>query len=171
MSEKLKKRIQFKRSCWICYSSIFLFDSGWVNTFLSWEGFEPLARLSYNIYLVHMTMMNIFLGWQTFTVSLSDLYSVSSFNWGEPLWLSGKVVKNEKINETKRTRVRSPPRATSFLIKKEFYLKIPFWHYVHSNVDIQINNRQNVEKMAQNVDFNWSSLTAPRHGLGDSQHK
>jgi hypothetical protein len=31
----------------------------------------------------------------------------------EPLWLSGKVVKNEKINEIQRTRVRSPPRATS----------------------------------------------------------
>jgi hypothetical protein len=28
---------------------------------------------------------------------------------GEPLWLSGKVVKNEKINEIERTRVRSPP--------------------------------------------------------------
>jgi hypothetical protein len=33
---------------------------------------------------------------------------------GEPLWLSGKVVKNEKINEIERTRVRSPPQATSF---------------------------------------------------------
>jgi hypothetical protein len=28
---------------------------------------------------------------------------------GELLWLSGKVVKNEKINEIERTRVRSPP--------------------------------------------------------------
>jgi hypothetical protein len=34
---------------------------------------------------------------------------------GEPLWLSGKVVKNEKINEIERTRVRSPPRATSLI--------------------------------------------------------
>jgi hypothetical protein len=33
---------------------------------------------------------------------------------GEPLWLSGKVVKNEKIKEIERTQVRSPPRATSF---------------------------------------------------------
>jgi hypothetical protein len=32
---------------------------------------------------------------------------------GEPLWLSGKVVKNEKINEIERTRVCYPPRATS----------------------------------------------------------
>jgi hypothetical protein len=30
----------------------------------------------------------------------------------EPLWLSDKVVKNEKKNEIERTRVRSPPRAT-----------------------------------------------------------
>jgi hypothetical protein len=29
------------------------------------------------------------------------------------LWLSGKVVKNEKINDIERTRVRSPPQATS----------------------------------------------------------
>jgi hypothetical protein len=36
---------------------------------------------------------------------------------GEPLWLSGKVVKIEKINEIERTRVRSPPRATS--LKKD----------------------------------------------------
>jgi hypothetical protein len=36
---------------------------------------------------------------------------------GEPLWLSGKVEKNEKINEIKRPRVRSPPQATSFFKK------------------------------------------------------
>jgi hypothetical protein len=40
------------------------------------------------------------------------------FLQGEPLWLSGKVVKHEKINDIKRTRVRSPPRATS--LKKDF---------------------------------------------------
>jgi hypothetical protein len=38
-------------------------------------------------------------------------YKVSDL--GEPLWLSSKVVKNEKINEIERTRVCSPPRATS----------------------------------------------------------
>jgi hypothetical protein len=50
------------------------------------------------------------------TVHLSDcanrLYTKSP-NPGEPLWLGGKVVKNEKINEIERTRVCSPPRATS----------------------------------------------------------
>jgi peptidoglycan/LPS O-acetylase OafA/YrhL len=45
---------------------------------LSWEAFEPLARLSYNVYLVHMTIMFIFIGKQSFTVSISDLLAVSS---------------------------------------------------------------------------------------------
>jgi hypothetical protein len=34
-------------------------------------------------------------------------------SWGELLWLSSKVVKNEKINEIERTQFLSPPRATS----------------------------------------------------------
>jgi hypothetical protein len=37
---------------------------------------------------------------------------------GEPLWLGGKVVKNEKINEIERHRVSSPPRATFNDFKK-----------------------------------------------------
>jgi hypothetical protein len=41
--------------------------------------------------------------------------------YGEPLWLSGKVVKNEKINEIERTQVRSPPRATSLNKKRLGY--------------------------------------------------
>jgi hypothetical protein len=44
-------------------------------------------------------------------------YKTSLLARGEPLWLSGKVVKNEKINEIERTRVGSPPRATSFFKK------------------------------------------------------
>jgi hypothetical protein len=35
----------------------------------------------------------------------------------EPLWLSGKVVKNEKINEIERTWVRSPPPGNLFFKK------------------------------------------------------
>jgi hypothetical protein len=38
------------------------------------------------------------------------------------LWLSGKVVKNEKIKEIERSRVRSPPRATSL---KKIHTKLP----------------------------------------------
>jgi hypothetical protein len=45
---------------------------------------------------------------------------------GEPLWLSSKVVKNVKINEIKRTLVRSPPRATS--LKKSIAVFVQgFW--------------------------------------------
>jgi hypothetical protein len=33
---------------------------------------------------------------------------------GEPLWLSGKVVKNEIINEIERTRVHSRPPGNLF---------------------------------------------------------
>jgi hypothetical protein len=47
---------------------------------------------------------------------------------GEPLWLSGKVVKMRKINEIERTRVRSPPsthpRATSFFKKSSELAKL-----------------------------------------------
>jgi len=50
---------------------------GWVNQFLSWEGFEPLAKLSYNIYLIHMTIMYILIGKMQFTYSLSVLGVVS----------------------------------------------------------------------------------------------
>jgi hypothetical protein len=39
--------------------------------------------------------------------------TINQYICGEPLWLSGKVVKNEKINEIERTRVCSPTRATS----------------------------------------------------------
>jgi hypothetical protein len=42
---------------------------------------------------------------------------------GEPLWLSGKVVENEKINEIERTRVRSPPQATSL---KKWQFEVSF---------------------------------------------
>jgi hypothetical protein len=45
---------------------------------------------------------------------------------GEPLWLSGKVVKNEKIKEIERTRVRSPSRATSFFKKWRKFTKADF---------------------------------------------
>lgn len=36
--------------------------SGPVNTFLSWKGFQPLAKLSYGIYLVHILIMEGELG-------------------------------------------------------------------------------------------------------------
>ena len=50
--------------------------SGWVNRFLSWEGFEPLARLTYTTYLVHMTVIAVINIKQNFTVAVSDLFAV-----------------------------------------------------------------------------------------------
>jgi hypothetical protein len=41
---------------------------------------------------------------------------------GEPLWLSGKVVQIEKINEIERSRVRSPPGQPLF---KKMFIKLP----------------------------------------------
>ncbi len=32
---------------------------GWINEFLSWGGFIPLSRMSYVIYLIHVTILDI----------------------------------------------------------------------------------------------------------------
>jgi len=32
---------------------------GFVNAFLSWEGFLPLARLSFNVYLIHFNWIRV----------------------------------------------------------------------------------------------------------------
>jgi hypothetical protein len=62
-------------------------------------------------------------------MALNNIYSrVTFIHTGELLWLSGKVVKNEKINKIKRTRVRSPPRATS--LKKYFHTYVRFFHFI-----------------------------------------
>ena len=53
--------------------------SGWVNQFLSWEGFEPLAKLSYNIYLIHGTVVFCLTGKMQFTYSMSNLVAVIFF--------------------------------------------------------------------------------------------
>jgi hypothetical protein len=62
------------------------------------------------------------------------MFLLCSNDLGEPLWLSGKVVKNETIKEIERTRVRSPPRATSFF-KKKFIKILHIWNidpvYLH----------------------------------------
>ena len=50
---------------------------GWINTFLSWEAFEPLAKLSYNIYLVHISVDLVLVAQTTFTASVSDIMVVS----------------------------------------------------------------------------------------------
>ncbi len=41
---------------------------GWINSFLSWEGFVPLGKLSFNIYLIHFDLIHVV--WLTFSYSL-----------------------------------------------------------------------------------------------------
>jgi hypothetical protein len=55
---------------------------------------------------------------------LADKMSVQ----GEPLWLSGTVEKNEKINEIERSRVCSPPPQWSenFVWAKKFQFSLKF---------------------------------------------
>jgi hypothetical protein len=48
---------------------------------------------------------------------------------------------------------------------------LQWWHNnssaLRSNVDIQFTNRQNVDKITENVDFIWPRLTPPHSkGLG-----
>ena len=40
---------------------------GWINEFLSWGAFVPLSRMSYIIYLMHITVIN-------FTESIMNYY-------------------------------------------------------------------------------------------------
>ena len=52
--------------------------TGWVNEFLSWEGFQPLSRLTYIIYLVHMTVNTILHSYATFVMVSSNFLQVST---------------------------------------------------------------------------------------------
>jgi peptidoglycan/LPS O-acetylase OafA/YrhL len=52
----------------------FIVLTGWINQLLSWEGFEPLARLTYTTYLVHVTVIAVLIVKQSNTVSLSNLF-------------------------------------------------------------------------------------------------
>ncbi|PSN39086.1 hypothetical protein C0J52_07350 [Blattella germanica] len=43
---------------WVAYACVFGYG-GPVNTFLSWSFFQPLSRLSYCVFLVHMAVQNV----------------------------------------------------------------------------------------------------------------
>ena len=51
--------------------------AGWINRFLSWEGFQPLSKLTYIIYLVHISVINVLIGHQTYVVTISHELTVS----------------------------------------------------------------------------------------------
>ena len=44
---------------------------GPINTILSWRAWVPLARLSYCIYLVHMTVLSYYASLASYTVAIS----------------------------------------------------------------------------------------------------
>jgi hypothetical protein len=73
----------------------------------------------------HCTMHKSRINWE----NLKAVTKWTVLPIGEPLWLSGKVVKNEKINEINRTWVHSPPPGNLF---KKIWLFRPgdvvCWH-------------------------------------------
>jgi len=51
--------------------------SGFVNRFLCWEAFAPLARLSFVVYLTHDLVINQFAAYVAFPVEFTFLWWVS----------------------------------------------------------------------------------------------
>ena len=51
---------------------------GWINTFLSWNAFKPLSRVSFIIYLVHIRMETLVLGMYPSVLSINVTIAVSS---------------------------------------------------------------------------------------------
>merc|ERR1712141_360972 len=50
---------------------------GWINDFLSWEFFQPLSKLTYIMYLVHLTVNQlIFASYNTFLMTSSNFLGV-----------------------------------------------------------------------------------------------
>ncbi len=50
---------------------------GWINEFLSWGGFIPLSRMSYIIYLLHMSIMAVFRSVFFYNIDGSNMMLVS----------------------------------------------------------------------------------------------
>ena len=53
--------------------------SGFVNQLLSWEAFQPLSRVSYIMYLVHITIFQILGMAMTFEITYSHFTAVVYF--------------------------------------------------------------------------------------------
>ena len=54
---------------------------GPVNTLLSWRAWQPLARMSYCMYLVHITVIDYYLSLPSYTVTVSHLQVIYFFIW------------------------------------------------------------------------------------------
>jgi len=49
---------------------------GWINTFLSWNAFKPLSRISFIIYLVHIRMETLVIGMYPSVISINVTLAV-----------------------------------------------------------------------------------------------
>ena len=54
---------------------------GPINTFLSYRAWAPLARLSYTMYLVHMTVIDYYLTLPSYTVTVAHNMVIYYFLW------------------------------------------------------------------------------------------
>jgi len=54
---------------------------GPINTFLSYRGWAPLARMSYCMYLVHMTIIDYYLTLPSYTVTVSHVMIIYYLLW------------------------------------------------------------------------------------------
>ena len=59
------------------YTTHFL---GFVNRFLSWEGFTVVSRLTYVGYLIHMSVLFVFMNQFTFSLGFTHIFIVSVMN-------------------------------------------------------------------------------------------
>ena len=54
---------------------------GPVNTLLSWRAWQPLARMSYCMYLVHITVIDYYLSLPSYTVTVSHPQVIYFLLW------------------------------------------------------------------------------------------
>ena len=63
----------------ITVSPLFVQHKGFINTFLSWECFRPLGRMSFNAYLVHYQIIPLIYGQVTYDVVGTHIFIVIMF--------------------------------------------------------------------------------------------
>ena len=56
-----------------------LFETGWINNFLSWEAFQPLSKISYIMYLTHLSIQQIISQSFTYTFTYTHFIAVLYF--------------------------------------------------------------------------------------------
>ena len=62
--------------CWVIFACTKGYG-GWINRFLSWELFSPLAKLTYCMYLLHFTVIGFVYSFLSFQIVMNHLLTVS----------------------------------------------------------------------------------------------